>query len=183
MGKMTLSKAALQKAKNTRASRGRYTGTIVRQADVSFQRINEFRGILKNVDFRLGDEKVTIELTKPDIGTFTAVLDVLESHLQNDAGLNDSGFNDSGLNDSGLNDAGTTPKSLTTSEAADILMVSRPYLVKLLEQGEIAFDKVGTHRRIRPSDLNDYMKKNDKKRRQAMDELSRSAQELDMGYD
>ena len=80
-------------------------------------------------------------------------------------------------------DAAYVPTVLTTSEAADILMVSRPYVVKLLEQGEIVYHKVGTHRRIKASDLYDYKNRNDTKRRKAMDDLVASAQELDMGYD
>ena len=56
-------------------------------------------------------------------------------------------------------DMGHGQAVLTTSEAADILKVSRPYVVKLLEQGEIAFHKVGTHRRIKSADLYAYMKR------------------------
>lgn len=69
-------------------------------------------------------------------------------------------------------------KELTTQEAADILNVSRPYLVKLLEQGVIPFIKVGTHRRIRFSDLMEYKQHRDEERRSGLTELSQLSQEL-----
>ncbi|MBB71713.1 MAG: DNA-binding protein [Legionellales bacterium] len=71
---------------------------------------------------------------------------------------------------------------LTTQEAADLLNVSRPYLVKLLESGEISFHKVGKHRRIRYKDLQHYKNSIDEERGKVLDELTQQAQEDNEGY-
>lgn len=71
---------------------------------------------------------------------------------------------------------------LTTQEAADYLNVSRPFLIKLLEQGRIPFHMVGTHRRVRFGDLDAFRKISEGERTAAMDELAAQAQELGMGY-
>lgn len=71
---------------------------------------------------------------------------------------------------------------LSTIEAADLLGVSRPYLVKLLDSGQIACRRVGEHRRIPLHDLLRYREDNKAKRLDVLAELQAQAEELNMGY-
>ncbi|PWQ96859.1 excisionase family DNA-binding protein [Leucothrix pacifica] len=72
---------------------------------------------------------------------------------------------------------------LSTQEAANILNVSRPHLVKLLEQGEIDFHKVGTHRKVLAKNIIEYKERITKQRHEVLDELVSVSQEMGMGYD
>lgn len=68
-------------------------------------------------------------------------------------------------------------QELTTQAAANLLGVSRPHVVKLIEGGKLPSHKVGAHRRIRMKDLLAFQRVRDKARRDALDDLARRAQE------
>lgn len=70
-------------------------------------------------------------------------------------------------------------EELSTQEAADLLKVSRPFLVKLIESGEIPYHKVGTHRRIQAEDLFAFKRRRDRERDDALGKLARLGQEID----
>ena len=71
---------------------------------------------------------------------------------------------------------------LTTVQAAEILNVSRPFLIKLLESNEIPYRKVGKHRRVKMEDVMAYKDRIDKEREAILDALVADAQENNMGY-
>jgi len=72
---------------------------------------------------------------------------------------------------------------LTTQEAADMLNVSRPHLVKLLEEGVLPFHKTGKHRRVLFADLMRYREVREQASHAAMEALAQQAQDLRMGYE
>lgn len=73
-------------------------------------------------------------------------------------------------------------QELTTQQSADLLNVSRQYLVRLLDDGQIPYTRTGKHRRLRIDDVMAYKQKRDKERNERFDELIRMSEEYG-GYD
>ncbi len=71
---------------------------------------------------------------------------------------------------------------LTSQQAADLLNVSRPYLIKLLDEGQIPYRRVGNRRKIRLTDLLEYKKRDEAHRREIADRLTREAESIGLEY-
>jgi excisionase family DNA binding protein len=74
------------------------------------------------------------------------------------------------------------PKELSTQQAATVLGASRPFVIKLMDEGQLAYRKVGSHRRVMLDEVMVYMKGTRVKRLAGVAELTAEAQELGLGY-
>ena len=79
--------------------------------------------------------------------------------------------------------AAPVAEELTTQQAADLLNVSRPFFVKLLEQGAISYRKVGVHRRVQRADVLAYKARMYHEAEEALQDLADQAQDLGLGYE
>ncbi len=71
-------------------------------------------------------------------------------------------------------------KELTTQQAAEVLNISRPFLIKLLDRGEMPYRREGTHRRIALEDVLDYRDRRSAKRQRGIEHLAQRSQDLNI---
>lgn len=133
-------------------------------ARVSGQRLSQYRGRNRPLSIRVIDAEQEQPLELP-AGAVALLMEILEAMA---AGRGVSIIPENA--------------ELTTVQAAAILNVSRPFLIKLLVEGALPYRKVGKHRRILMEDVMAYKDRIDRAREAILDQLSAEAQETDMGY-
>ena len=133
-------------------------------ARTSGQRLSRYVGLNQSLSLRVMDAEQEQLLVLP-AGAVALLMDILEAMA---AGRGISLIPENA--------------ELTTVEAAEVLNVSRPYLIKILSEGALPYRKVGKHRRIRMEDVMAYKSRIDRERDAVLDELAADAQEHDMGY-
>ena len=74
------------------------------------------------------------------------------------------------------------PKELSTQQAATVLGVSRPFVIRLMDEGELAYRRVGSHRRVKLEEVMAYLERSKVNRPDTLAALIADAQELGMGY-
>jgi len=140
------------------------TANEVAMARTSGQRLSRYRGRSGSLFIRVVDADQEQPLELP-AGAVALLMDILEAMA---AGRGVSIIPENA--------------ELTTVQAAAILNVSRPYLIKLLAEGAIPYRKVGKHRRILMEDVMTYKNRIDQEREAVLDQLAADAQANDMGY-
>jgi excisionase family DNA binding protein len=133
-------------------------------ARTSGQRLSRYRGRVGSLSIRVVDAGQDEPLELP-AGAVALLMDILDAMA---AGRGVSIIPENA--------------ELTTVQAAAILNVSRPYLIKLLAAGAIPYRKVGKHRRILMEDVTTYKNRIDQQREAVLDQLAADAQENYLGY-
>ncbi len=133
-------------------------------ARASGQRLSRYRGRNQSLSIRVLDTEQDQPLELP-AGAVSLLMNILEAMA---AGQGVSIIPENA--------------ELTTVQAANVLNVSRPYLIKLLAEGAIPHRKVGKHRRILMEDVMTYKRRTDQAREAVLDQLAVEAQEEGMGY-
>ncbi len=133
-------------------------------ARASGQRLSRYKGRNQSLSFRVLDAEQDQPLELP-AGAVALLMNILEAMA--------AGHGVSIIPENA---------ELTTVQAANVLNVSRPYLIKLLAEGAIAHRKVGKHRRILMEDVMTYRRRTDEAREKVLDQLAQEAQEEGMGY-
>ena len=145
-------------------------GTTKQEKEIAINSLSEFQAMFQAISKNKQSIQIKIKESKSFITLPINALLFLEAILKNMAGGKTISLIPSN-------------SEVSSQKAAEMLNVSRPHLIKLLESGKIPFKKVGSHRRILIEDLMNYLNVIKKEREDQLDFLAQQAQELNLGYE